>query len=121
MGKLIDFATGKEIERPLDKDELLHDLLDGCIQTAQHLVACIEEEVTALSDEEDIGWLQGFNMREEQYGEARDMHVIVNLMHATFVRFLGLEHELQKDMDNLYIKLKTLEARKNMETDNDIT
>ncbi len=121
MGKLIDFATGKEIERPLNQDELLNDLLDGCTQTAQHLVACVEEEVAALSEEEDIGWLHGFNMREEKFGEARDMHVIVNLLHATFVRFLGVEHELQKDMDSLYIKLKTLEARKKMETDNDIT
>ena len=121
MGKLIDFATGKEITKPVDQDQMVNDLLDGCVQTAQHLVACVEEEVSMLSTEEGIGWLEGFNMREEKYGEARDMHVIVNLLHSTFVRFLGLEHELQKDLDNLYIKLKALEARKKMETDNDTT
>ncbi|NND24004.1 MAG: hypothetical protein HKN86_04855 [Acidimicrobiia bacterium] len=121
MGKLIDFATGKEITKPIDKDEMLNSLLDGCVETAQHLVACVEEEIKMLSEEEAIAWLSGFNMREEQYGEARDMHVIVNLLHATFVRFLGLEHELQKDMDSLYIKLKTLEARKNLDKDNDTT
>jgi len=121
MGKLIDFATGKEITKPQDKDDLLNHLLDGCVGTAQHLVACVEEEISILSEDEDIAWLSGFNMREEQYGEARDMHVIVNLLHATFVRYLGLDHELQKDMDTLYIKLKTLEARKNLDSDNDTT
>ena len=121
MGKLIDFVTGKEIKRPKSEEEVMDDLLDGCIEMAQHLVACIEDEIGHLSENEKIDWLKGFNIREEKYGEARDMHVIVNLLHATFVRFLGLDHNLQQDLDNLYIKLKTMETMKKLDTPDDTT
>lgn len=121
MGKLIDFVTGKEIKRPRSNDEIMDELLDGCIETAQHLVACMEDEIHHLSEEHEVGWLSGFNMREEKYGEARDMHVLVNLLHATFVRYLGLEHNLQQDLDNLYIKLKTMETMKKLDKPDDTT
>lgn len=121
MGKVVDIFTGETIVKPKSEEDVVNELLDACIETAQHLVACMEDELNYLSQNEKIGWLEGFNMRQEEFGEARDMHVIVNLLHSTFVRYLGLDHTLQQDMDNLYIKLKALDVKNKMETPDDIT
>ena len=102
-------------------EDIVHDLMEASIQTAQHLIQCVDEEIAGMVEEDGINWLDGFNITDEQYGEARDMYVLVNLLHATFTRFIGIPHELHKDIDNLYIKLKAIEAIQKTGLDNDIT
>ena len=119
MGKLIDFVTGKVIDQVKTNEEVVDEIVDGSIELSQHLINCLEDEIGYLATENHETWLKDFNMRSEQHGEARDMYVIINLLHAILLRYIGLEHELQQDMDNLYIKLKTLEVKMNSGKDND--
>ncbi len=123
MGKIIEFPTGKVVEEPRDETEILQDYLAECTDVAQHLVLTLEDEVERLIKEDGIDWLKGFDMRSEEYAEARDMHVIVNMLHTMLVRFLGVDHRVQKDMDSLYIKLKAIELKQQFGEwdDDDIT
>lgn len=125
MGKIIEFPTGKVVEKPRDETEILQDYLAEATDVAQHLVLVMADEIERLSDEDDIPWLKGFDARNEEFPEARDFHVIVNMLHTTMVRFLGVDHRIQKDMDSLYIKLKAIELKQQYgewtEEDDDIT
>ena len=124
MGKIIEFPTGKVVEEPRDETEILQDYLAEATDVAQHLVLVMADEIERLA-EEDIPWLKGFDARNEEFPEARDFHVIVNMLHTTMVRFLGVDHRIQKDMDSLYIKLKAIELKQQYgewtEEDDDIT
>lgn len=111
MGKIIEFPTGKVVDKPREPKEILQDYLGECTDVAQHLILTLEDEVERLIEEDGIDWLKGFDMRSEEYAEARDIHVIVNMLHTTLVRFLGVDHAVQKDMDSLYIKLKAIELK----------
>ena len=125
MGKIIEFPTGKVVEEPRDETEILQDYLAECTDVAQHLVLVMADEIERLADEDDIPWLKGFDPRNEEFPEARDFHVIVNMLHTCMVRFLGVDHRVQKDMDSLYIKLKAIELKQQYgewtDEDDDIT
>jgi hypothetical protein len=114
MGKIIEFPSGKVIDKPRDETEILNEYLCEAVDVAQHLILTMSDEIERLIEEDGIDWLQGFNMRDEEYPEARDAHVLVNIMHTMFVRYLGLDHRLQKDADSFYIKLKALELKDRM-------
>lgn len=122
MGKIIEFPSGKVVEEPRDQTEILQDYLGECTEVAQHLILTMADEIDRLS-EEDITWLKGFDARNHEYGEARDFHVIVNLLHTALVRFLGVDHKLQQEADSLYIKLKAIELKQQFGEwdDDDIT
>lgn len=125
MGKIIEFPSGKVIDKPRDETEILQDQLAECTDVAQHLVLVMADEIERLVEDDDISWLKGFDVRNEEFNEARDFHVIVNMIHTTMVRFLGVDHRIQKDMDSLYIKLKAIELKQQLgewtEEDNDTT
>jgi len=125
MGKIIEFPSGKVIDKPRDETEILQDQLAECTDVAQHLVLVMADEIERLVEDDDISWLKGFDARNEEFNEARDFHVIVNMIHTAMVRFLGVDHRIQKDMDSLYIKLKAIELKQQLgewtEEDNDTT
>jgi len=125
MGKIIEFPSGKVIDKPRDETEILQDQLAECTDVAQHLVLVMADEIERLAEDDDISWLKGFDARNEEFNEARDFHVIVNMIHTTMVRFLGVDHRIQKDMDSLYIILKAIELKQQLgewtEEDNDTT
>jgi len=125
MGKIIEFPSGKVIDKPRDETQILQDQLAECTDVAQHLVLVMADEIERLAEDDDISWLKGFDARNEEFNEARDFHVIVNMIHTTMVRFLGVDHRIQKDMDSLYIKLKAIELKQQLgewtEEDNDTT
>ena len=50
-------------------------------------------------------------LRDNQYRESRDMFVVINLLNALLLRFYGMEHDLQKDLDKLFVKIKDMEKR----------
>lgn len=121
MGKLIQFPTGKEIKQDKsgNHEDLIDTLSNESIEIAQHLVHQMAAEIEYM----DYGWLQGFDIEDEQYGESRDAFVIVNMIYAMLLRYIEIPHKLQKDMDNTYIKIKKMQAKlaKEDTTDNDIT
>ncbi len=121
MGKIIEFPSGKVVDEPRDQTEILQDYLGECTEVAQHLILTMADEIDRLS-EEDVTWLKGFDAQNQEFAEARDFHVIVNLLHTALVRFLGVDHKLQKEADSLYIKLKAIELKQQLgEWDDDDT
>jgi hypothetical protein len=121
MGKIIEFPSGKVVDEPREPKEILQDYLGECTEVAQHLILTMADEIDRLS-EEDVTWLKGFDARDQEFAEARDFHVIVNLLHTALVRFLGVDHKLQKEADSLYIKLKAIELKQQLgEWDDDDT
>ena len=50
------------------------------------------------------------DFRDPENEESRDMYVIVNLISSMFMRYGGIKHFLQEDLDALYNKI---EANKN--------
>lgn len=50
------------------------------------------------------------DFREPENEESRDMYVIVNLISSMFMRYGGLNHFLQEDLEAIYNKI---EASKN--------
>ncbi len=122
MGKLIQFPTGKEITTNKDGEHpsVVDTIIGESMEISQHMVSMMEYEILDM----DLGWLQGFDIRDEQYGESRDAFVIANLVYAMLLRYIELPHSIQKDMDKLYIKLKKLQQApvpKDEEPDNDTT
>lgn len=123
MGKLIQFPTGKEIT--IDSDgshpSVIETITQESMEISQHLLNMIEYEVSDM----DLGWLEGFDIRDEQYCESRDAFVIANMIYAMLLRYIDLPHSLQKDMDKLYIKIKKMQqaqsSPKEEEPDNDTT
>lgn len=107
MGKLIHFPSGKEIKGSKDETdkEFVGEISDDGIAISQHMLDVIEDELKAI----DMYWLQGLNMREEEFVESRDAYVIINLFYALLMRYVGLEHSLHKDLNNLYIKIKKMQ------------
>ncbi len=121
MGKIIEFPSGKVVDEPREPTEILQDYLGECTEVAQHLILTMADEIDRLS-EEDVTWLKGFDAQNQEFAEARDFHVIVNLLHTALVRFLGVDHKLQKEADSLYIKLKAIELKQQLgEWDDDDT
>jgi len=123
MGKLIQFPTGKEITTNKDGEHpsVVDTIIGESMEISQHMVSMMEYEILDM----DLGWLEGFDIRDEQYCESRDAFVIANLVYAMLLRYIDLPHSIQKDMDKLYIKLKKLQqgqsAPKDEEPDNDTT
>ena len=103
MGKLIHFPSGQELKNQEDHFKTIVDSLIGdSVDTAQHLLDVMDEELADM----DISWLEGFNIRDEQYSESRDAFVIVNMIYAMLLRYSDIPHELHKDMDLLYVNIK---------------
>ena len=91
MGKLIHFPSGQELKNEEDHFKTIVDSLIGdSIDTAQHLLDVMDEELADM----DISWLEGFNIRDEQYPESRDAFVIVNMIYAMLLRYSDIHHEV---------------------------
>jgi len=109
MGKLIHFPSGQELKNEEEHFKSIVDSLIGdSVDTAQHLLDVMDEELADM----DISWLEGFNIRDEQYPESRDAFVIVNMIYAMLLRYSDIPHELHKDMDLLYVNIKRFAQKK---------
>ena len=109
MGKLIHFPSGQELKNEEEHFKSIVDSLIGdSVDTAQHLLDVMDEELADM----DISWLEGFNIRDEQYSESRDAFVIVNMIYAMLLRYSDIPHELHKDMDLLYVNIKRFAQKK---------
>ena len=114
MGKLIHFPSGQELKNEEEHFKSIVDSLIGdSVDTAQHLLDVMDEELADM----DISWLEGFNIRDEQYSESRDAFVIVNMIYAMLLRYSDIHHELHKDMDLLYVNIKRFAQKKSEQSE----
>jgi len=117
MGELIQFPSGKKLKNEKEHfQDIVNSLVDDSVNTAQHLLDVIDDELCAMN----IEWLDGFNMRDEQYPESRDAFVIVNLIYAMLLRYTEIPHELHKDMDLLYVNIKRIAQQRAEKPENEI-
>ena len=116
MGDLIDFPTGRKIDKPRTDEDILEEVVNECVDISRQLFDIIDDEIDAIS-KHDINLLNGIDLRDERMRESRDAFVIVNLIYSLLARYIGIEHALHKDLDRLYVKIKAIHK----ETENDTT
>jgi len=120
MGDLIQFPTGKKIENEEENFQLMvNTLVDESVSTAQHMLDVMEDELSSMN----IPWLEGFNMRDEQFPESRDAFVLVNIIYAMFLRYTEVPHSLHSELDLLYVNIKRMaqEPKNEVEFEPDFT
>ena len=58
---------------------------------------------------------QQMEFRNEEYPESRDVFVLINMFNAMLNRHVGLPHDLHREFDRLFIKIKkTAEINKDI-------
>ena len=107
MGDLIDFPTGRKIDKPRTDEDILEEVVNECVDISRHLFDIIDDEIDAIS-KHDVNLLNGIDLRDENNREGRDAFVVVNLLYSLLVRYIGIEHALHKDLDKLYVKIKAI-------------
>jgi len=118
MAKIIEFPTGRELKHEKSDAEIVNEVCQDMTELAQHMIDIIEDELMHM----DIPYLMGMNIRKEIYAEGRDTYVLANFIYAMFLRYLGMDHQLTREMDRAYIRIKKLaEQKKQLEKDNDTT
>jgi len=121
MGKIIKFPTSEEMKKKQMADELqqsadmVAEASVECVAMTQEFLNYIEHVIQdgVLSD-----WriFEGMEFRNEEYPESRDMYVMVNLFNAMLNRYLGMPHDLTRELDKMYIKTKKIaETSKQLE------
>ena len=112
LGKILHFPTGKEITAPPKTDEeLVEEIVREVVDIASHLFDVIDDEIDSIS-KHDFNVLNGINLRDEKHRESRDAFVVINMLYALLTRYLGIDHELHKDLDRLYVKIKAIHSKK---------
>ena len=125
MAKIIKFPTPEERKKKAlhDHNEKLRKSSDGlpptlqesyeaaqgasdeCVAMTQEMLSYMEHVIQdgVLSD-----WkiFEGMEFRNEAYPESKDMFVLVNIFNAMLNRYLGLPHDLHREMDRLHLKIK---------------
>ena len=48
------------------------------------------------------------DFRDDRTRESRDMYAIINLINAMLLRFAGVPHKLQKELDRVFVKTHAL-------------
>tara|TARA_A100001035_G_scaffold272580_1_gene262078 strand:+ start:379 stop:816 length:438 start_codon:yes stop_codon:yes gene_type:complete len=94
-----------EIEKKLKESrEAVQYISDEAADTAQYMLDIIESELQ-MSPESDF---HRMDFRDERTRESRDMYAIINLINAMFLRFAGVPHKLQKELDRVFVKTHAL-------------
>lgn len=109
MAKILKFPDKKELkikEEEKERDEIMA-LSDECIEASHFSLDLIEEVIKKEFPNFREMWF-----RDETMQESRDMFIVVNILNAMFNRYLGIPHTLHKDMDNLYIKIKSIDKQR---------
>tara|TARA_B100000287_G_scaffold367659_1_gene363526 strand:- start:276 stop:734 length:459 start_codon:yes stop_codon:yes gene_type:complete len=119
MAKIIKFPTPeerrqKEIDEAYDKafgesKAAVDYYSQQCVEATQNMLEIIEDSVLeGMMHDWDV--FLGMQFRNQKdFIESRDFYVIMNLWNAMLNRFVGLPHELHKDLDVLLVKVKAIE------------
>ena len=94
-----------DIEQKLKESrEAVQYLSDEAADTAQYMLDIIESELQ-MSPESNF---HRMDFRDDRTREARDMYAIINLMNAMLLRFAGVPHKLQQELDRVFVKTHAL-------------
>ncbi len=111
MAKIIKFPTPHE-RKMKETADLLQESEDAvyaasneCVEMTQEFLSNLEHLIHdgIISD-----WpaFQSMEFRNEEYPESRDVYVLVNMFNAMLNRHLGIPHELHREFDRLFVKIK---------------
>ena len=104
---VIPFPNKKidDIEKKLkESKEVVEFMTNESVDTSVYVLDIIESELQYMQD----SLFHRMDFRNPETPEARDMHAIVNLINAMFHRFLGLPHDLQRQLDTTFVKSKAM-------------
>ena len=110
---VIQFPTPEKLKEKETKEKLKEsyqatvDTSHECAEMSQEFLSNLEH---LLQDGIISDWpiFQQMEFRDEQYPESRDVYVLVNLFNAMLNRHVGLPHELHREFDRLFIKIKKI-------------
>ena len=104
---VIPFPNVKDdlTEKLKESREAVEYLTNESVDTAVYMLELMEAELEAMEG----SVFHNMNFRDPEKVEARDMHAIVNLINAMFMRFAGIPHDLQQQLDTAYVKSKAIE------------
>lgn len=111
MAKIIKFPTPQE-RKMKETADLLQESEDAvyaasneCVQMSQEFLSNLEH---LLHDGIISDWpvFKSMEFRNEEYPESRDVYVLVNMFNAMLNRHIGIPHELHREFDRLFLKIK---------------
>ena len=104
---VIPFPNVKDdlTEKLKESREAVEYLTNESVDTAVYMLELMEGELQAMEG----SVFHNMDFRDAEKVEARDMHAIVNLINAMFMRFAGIPHDLQQQLDTAYVKSKAIE------------
>jgi hypothetical protein len=125
MGKILKFPTPEEQKNKQRQEQVDQQLkeskeaVDGrineCVYLTQTMLQYIEDSILS-GDLSDWDVFMGMDFRDERYAESRDMFVIINLFNAMLNRFVSVPHDLQKDLDKEYLRIKAWSHEKDKDS-----
>ena len=106
MNNIIPFPTERRQDQiESERNWAYENFTEECVDTSQFVLMMLEDYFAS----EDCA-LDEMDFSDPENEESRDMYVIVNLISSMFMRYGGIKHFLQEDLDALYNKI---EANKN--------
>tara|TARA_Y100001937_G_scaffold95418_1_gene129576 strand:+ start:3679 stop:4122 length:444 start_codon:yes stop_codon:yes gene_type:complete len=108
---IIKFPTPHE-RKMKDAAEKLQESEDAvfaasteCAEMSQEFLSNLEH---LLQDGIISDWqiFKQMEFRNEEYPESRDVYVLINMFNAMLNRHVGIPHELHREFDRLFIKIK---------------
>ena len=89
------------------------NLQEDSVEMARFCMHVIQEAL----EQQDWSELSALDLTNNESAEYKDMFVILNLLVATLMRTVDLDHMLQEDLDQTYLKLKLVEYGENNNVD----
>lgn len=87
-----------------EKEWAWENFTEECVDTAQFALLLLEDYI----DTDEGSSLKELDFRNPEYAESRDMYVVVNLISSMFMRYGGVKHFLQKDLEELFVKIQDM-------------
>ena len=100
---IIQFPTERrqaQIEEEMEWE--YENFTEECVDTAQFALLLLEDYI----ESDEASTLQELDFRDPEFAESRDMFVVVNLLSSMFMRYGGVTHFLQKDLETLFTKIQ---------------
>tara|TARA_E500000318_G_C3359684_1_gene134185 strand:- start:17 stop:457 length:441 start_codon:yes stop_codon:yes gene_type:complete len=117
---IIKFPTPHEkkmkqaAERLQESEDAVMEASNECVDMSQEFLSNLEH---LLQDGIISDWpiFQQMEFRNEEFPESRDVFVLINMFNAMLNRHVGLPHELHREFDRLFVKIKkTAEINKDI-------
>ena len=103
MNNIIPFPIERRQEQIDDeRDRAFENFTDECHDTAQFILLLIEDYIS----EDELSVFEVMDFRDPKLAESRDMFVIINLLSSMFMRYGGIKHFLQDDLDAIFDKIE---------------